>query len=152
MDEKVFNLSEQLVDETTGSIEQLFHIAAMFENRGLANMLSDMDYEDTLAIISNLTEKEFDYYGPYDRAFLFSEHEKNGFIAECNFNEPTDIVFKPDGQLKSSSRSGCSHVRYIYGDTIDELLIKVISVANELYDEDIQKVREKRGIKIKECN
>ena len=152
MEEKILKLSEQLVDESTGSIEQLFHIAAMFENRDLAEMLSDMDYEDTREIIQGLTEKEFDGYGPYDRAFLFNEHDLNGFIAECNFNEPRDIVFKPDGQLRSSYRSGCSHIRYIYGDTMEDLISKTISVADKLYYEDIQKERDKRGIQLTESN
>lgn len=148
MEEKILKLSEQLVDESTGSIEQLFHIAAMFENRDLAEMLSDMDYEDTLGIIPELTEEKFNECYSKEMVYLYGEYGKNGFIAECHFFEPRDIEFKPDGSLRSFCQSGCSYVRYVYGDTMEELLSAIISIGEVLLENDIQKERDKRGIQL----
>lgn len=134
-----------LQDEGMTTINRLFHIASMSGSSEMDSFLEDMDFEDYRSFMPSLTKREYDSYeGSLDE--LLFDYYKFGFLAECSFNIPQKFSFREDGSFQSCSSSCSFYPFYVYAESMDELLDKVIEEDERMFEKEINKARKEMGI------
>lgn len=137
-----------LQDEGMTTINRLFHIASMSESGEMDIFLGNMDFGDFHSFMPSLTKREYDSYGESLTELLF-DHDKFGFLAECSFNVPQKFSFREDGSFQSCSNSCSYYPYYVYAESIDELLDKIINEDREMFDKETDKARKEQEIMLK---
>lgn len=137
-----------LQDEGMTTINNLFHIASMSGSSEMDSFLGNMDFGDFHSFIPSLTAREYDSYGGSLGELLF-DHDKFGFLAECSFNIPQKFSFREDGSFQSCSNSCSFYPFYVYAESMDELLDKVLNEDGKIFDKETAKARKEMGITLK---
>ena len=135
-----------LQDECMTTIENLIHIASMSCSDSAISAINDMDFGDFHSIIPSITKKEYDTYD--NKIEILIDHDKWGFIAACAFNVPKNFSFREDGRFQSCFNSCSFYLFYVYAESMDDLLDKVIKKDNNMFKEEENKAREEQGIVI----
>lgn len=77
-------------------------------------------------------------------AFFMATHQRAGFLAACSFMEPRNLHFDATGRV-SSWQSGCVYyLRWIYANTIDELVENIIKEDETLFCNAVKKAKTKK--------
>lgn len=134
-----------LQNEGMTTINNLFHIASMSESSEMDEFLSNMDFGDFHSFMPSLTKREYDSYGGSLGELLF-DHDKFGFLAECSFNIPQKFYFREDGTFRACSNSCSFYPFYIYAESMDELLDRVIEEDERMFEKEANKARKEMGI------
>lgn len=133
-----------LQDECMTTIESLIHIASMSGSRGAMDVVDDMDFGDFHSIIPSVTKEEYDGYD--DKVEILTDYDRWGFIAECAFNVPQKFSFREDGSFQSCSNSSMYYPFYMYADSMEELLDKIIKKDKKMFEKEENKARKELGI------
>lgn len=134
-----------LQNEGMTTINSLFHIASMGGSSEMDSFLENMDFGDFHSFMPSLTKREYDSYeGSLDE--LLFDHDKFGFLAECSFNIPQKFSFREDGSFQSCSNSCSFYPFYVYAESMDELLDKVIEEDERMFEKEANKARKEMGI------
>lgn len=134
-----------LQDEGMTTINSLFHIASMSGSSEMDSFLENMDFGDFHSFMPSLTKREYDSYEGSLSELLF-DHDKFGFLAECSFNIPQKFSFREDGSFQSCSNSCSFYPFYIYAESMDELLDKVIEEDVRMFEKEANKARKEMSI------
>lgn len=134
-----------LQDESMTMINNLFHIASMSGSREMEEFLSNMDFGDFHSFIPSLTKRRYEGYEDSLGELLF-DYEKFGFLAECSFNIPRNFSFWEDGSFRSCYNSCSFYPFYVYAESMDELLDKVMEENERMFNEEANKARKEMGI------
>lgn len=137
-----------LQDEGMTTINSLFHIASMSGSSEMESFLYNMDFGDFHSFMPSLTKREYDSYGDSLSELLF-DHDKFGFLAECDFNIPRNFSFREDGTFQSCSNSCSFYPFYVYAESMDELLDKIIKKDENMFEQEVDKARKEMGIILK---
>lgn len=71
---------------------------------------------------------------------------KTGFLAECYLPECYNITLNEKGEpLSWGTRLSVCKIKYLYADSIGELVEKLVETANDLFDEAVEKEVEKQS-------
>ena len=135
------------VDISSTVVEGLAFIALMRESDIARDIVNDMDYGDLHMLIPSLTKEEYSDY--YDILELLIDHDKLGFIAKCEFTIPKEFSFDKDGNFKSCYNSCHTYPYYVYAESIDELVNKIMEKDKELFKREENAARKAQGIAVK---
>ena len=129
-----------LQNESMTSIDKLFHVASMPEHGGFEDMLDEMEFWDFHEFIPSLTYNQYKEYGS-EKVELLHDYEKVGFFAKCDFNVPQNFSFGEDGRFRSCSNSCYFYPFYIYAESMEELLNKIMLRVMEMFENEANKAR-----------
>ena len=81
-------------------------------------------------------------------AFLMATHQRAGFLAEVSFDQPHDFSFDESGEACSWVSGGFYYLRWIYADSIGELIENIIKEADALFATAVKKAKAEAENKI----
>lgn len=79
-------------------------------------------------------------------AFLMATHQRAGFLAEVSFDQPQDFSFDESGEACSWVCGGFYYLRWIYADSIGELIENIIKEADALFATAVKKAKAENKI------
>lgn len=141
------NYQEIFEHETNHSyINKLFWIAAQMENDDLNDLIGDLNEDQWFDLLPDLRNSKFflEYFNEGNMKEMLFENGKFGFIAKVNHPNCTDFKFNKNGEFSSCSIEGWRcRISYVYAETIDELTNKIKEVSEKLFQEMIDRDKEK---------
>ena len=146
MNEDLIDNRISLLNAGHTKIEQLFLAHIQINSNDFNDFLDLLEYEDWKDIIPELTPEIYEEYMDYSRLDLIMDYNKLGYIAQCDYNLMSDFSFTDDGRY-SCVNTGTFYEFYVYADTVEELLEKVLAKDKEFFDEQIREEKEKLKIK-----
>ena len=76
---------------------------------------------------------------------LMLNANKTGFLAECHFPQCYNITLNEKGEPRSwGVRSSVCKIEYLYADSIGELVEKLANTSSDLFDEAVEKEKNKQ--------
>lgn len=130
--------AERFEQAHNARIDKLFWIAASIESEELSEFLEeDLDDSNWKEMFPELFENENfeEYKEDGELLTMLTDHDKLGFIARVSI--PNCYNFKYDGEsiIGYSSNPGHRRLRYVYGDSPEELITAIEIIADEVFED-----------------
>lgn len=74
-------------------------------------------------------------------AFLMATNQRAGFLAEVSFDQPRNFSFDESGHARSWVCGGVFYLRWIYADSIGEVIENIIKEADSLFCTAVEKAK-----------
>lgn len=141
------------IDQTGAHVERLFFLPLHYESSSFTEFLEDdLDDDDIQEIFPEIDSDEIEEYRDMQELRnLFYNHGKCGFFADVRFPERSDFRFNercanPEDYSSCSVNHGIQSVRYLYSETIEDLVVKIEATAKEIVIEQIKRFKAKNLI------
>jgi len=108
------------------------------DTEDIRKVLGWRDDEKVRALIDGAVEDK-------ELAYTMCSNNRDGFLAEVNFDIPRNMRFKEDGTPLGWTRGGMYRVCWIYADSIGELVEKIIEKDEEEYNSFVKTAKEEKN-------
>ena len=134
------------IDNETHSanINKLFHIGMQLSSWEIKDFLEEISEEQYVDMLSD--NGKFDYIEGYlndgEIIQMFLDHGLYGYVAELYLPCHSDFSFHEDGSFSGCSvHSSDCIIEYVYAETIEELLNKVMIESEKAFQSDMNKFK-----------
>ena len=108
-----------------------------FMEDGTEQILETLHWDNTAKI-----RRKVDFHVEEKKlAFLMVTNQRAGFLAEVLFDEPCDFYFDESGLARSWVCGGVFYLRWIYADSIGELIENIIKEDDTLFCTAVEKAK-----------
>ena len=108
-----------------------------FMEDGTEQILETLHWDNT----AKIRRKVDSYVEEKTLAFLMATNQRAGFLAEVSFDQPRHFSFDESGKARSWVCGGFYYLRWIYADSIGELIENIIKEADTLFCTAVEKAK-----------
>lgn len=131
------------IEQAHGYVSKLFWIAAAVEDTDLQEFINEMDADSFAKTFPQVSSSAYlsEYLEDGNLFELVTDHELYGFVAEVQIPQCNNFRFNEEtgSPVAWSSSAGIRRIEYVYAETSEELVDKVISVSEEVFQEYVKK-------------
>ena len=127
---------QQLVDgveQSGGYVNRIFWVAGQLESSEFEDILDDLSPQDLKGLFPKTKVSEMGNWDDFMQ-FVYSNN-KLGFIAQCYFPHHDNFRFEKGKKepVSWSVHMGMSSVRWVYADTLEEIVVKMTKIGKSLH-------------------
>lgn len=128
---------ERIEQAHDAQIEKLFWIAASIESHDLQSFIEELESNVWKELFPELFASNYfeEFQEDGELVTMLIESDKLGFIAEVTIPNCYDFIYDGEELKGYSSHPGRRRIRYVYAESLEELITAIEIVADEVFED-----------------